>query len=157
MSAISRLWGYARSTLMVVAAGLLGWFANQYMTDRASFKSALNENYSAFNTVTDEVNASLKVFADVAKGKRSKTDDDVAELQLRLLKAVGTAEDLGRRLKEPSAVSSYKKAATNLKIATNAATGPLDSKELVKAAGDYLYAEFELRNKVIAQHNSLLF
>ncbi len=157
MSVISKVLGFARSTLLVVGAGIFGWFANQYMTDRAAFKSALNENYTSFNAVTDDVNASLKVFADVAQGKRAKTDEDVAMLQLRLLKAVGTAEDLGRRIKEPDAISSYKRAATKLKIATNTATGPLDSKEMVKAAEDYVFAEVELRNKVISQHNSLLF
>jgi hypothetical protein len=99
----------------------------------------------------------LKIFADVAKGKRTKTDDDVAELQIKLIKAVGTAEDLGRRLKEQAEVRAFKVAAMNLKVASDKATGPLDSKDLVKAADDYFFAESELRDRVVKQHNSLFF
>lgn len=144
--------------MLLTGGALIGWFANQYMEYRTVYKEALTANYQQFTEATAQLEDSLKQFADVAKGDRTKSESDVAQLQMRLLKALNAAEDIERRMNASSpAVEEYRTATIQLKQASDGVTGPLDAKPLVEAVNSYLLAEKLVRDSVIREHNSFLF
>ncbi|GEM_PF-4628234 len=149
---------WLRNGLLVVAGGLIGWFANQYMDHRTANKVAIGLNYDQFNVVSSELEKSLKQFADIANGKKSKTDEDVELLQSRLLSALSVVEDLQRRIGvDEGILDNFRSAAVDLKQASNDVTGPLDAKKLVVAVNDYLVAEKKIKNAAVSKHKAFLF
>ncbi len=138
-------------------AALIGWFANQYMSHRTELKTALNQNYEQFDVASDQVKDSLRLFSEIAVGKKAKSQDDVALLQQRLVKAVDIAQDLQRRLGNDDLATGYAHAAVRLKKASDTVTGPLDAKPLVEAVSDYLVAEKTVRDAIVREHNSFMF
>ncbi|MDO9417968.1 hypothetical protein [Pararhizobium sp.] len=154
----AKLPDWLRSGILVVLGGLIGWFANQYMEYRSSFKEGLGQNYEQFDAAATGVQESLIQFADIARGQKSKSDQDVANIQSRLLKAVTAADDLQRRMKaDPLIIEQYRLATVDLKHASDHVTGPLDAKNLLEAVNGYLVAEKILRDEVLLQQSSFLY
>ncbi|MEY9100466.1 hypothetical protein ABIA24_003375 [Sinorhizobium fredii] len=144
--------------MLLTGGALIGWFANQYMEYRTVYKEALTANYQQFTEATAQIEDSLKQLADVAQGERPKSEEDLEQLQMRLLKALNAAEDLERRMSASSpAVDVYRTATIQLKQASDRITGPLDAKPLVEAVNSYLLAEKMVRDSVIKEHNAFLF
>lgn len=154
----AKLPDWLRNGILVVAGGLIGWFANQYMDYRTSFKEGLSQNYERFDAAATAVQESLIQFADIARGQKPKSDQDVANIQTRLLTAVSAAEDLQRRMRaDPKIIEQYRSATVYLKHASDRVTGPLDAKGLVEAVNGYLVAEKGLRDEVLQQQNAFLY
>ncbi|NML73085.1 hypothetical protein HHL25_02990 [Rhizobium sp. S-51] len=154
----AKLPDWLRNGILVVASGLIGWFASQYMDYRTSYKDGLGQNYERFDAAATTLQESLIRFADIARGQKSKSDEDVASIQTRLLTAVSAAEDLQRRMKaDPEIIERYRSATVDLKHASDTITGPLDAKDLLEAVNLYLVAEKELRDEVLQQQNAFLF
>ncbi|MCJ9721128.1 hypothetical protein MOV66_04465 [Agrobacterium sp. SHOUNA12C] len=157
-SAFAGLWQWLRGGLLVVVGAAVGWFSNQYMDYRSAYKDSLSANYQQFNDAASQIEDSLKLFADIARGAKPKTEDDVTQLQSRLLKAASAADDLQRRLGPKSnVVDGYRSAIVELKHASDIVTGPANAKPLVLAVNDYLVAEKQLRDVVVAEHTAFLF
>ncbi|MBY3260383.1 hypothetical protein HFO15_01710 [Rhizobium laguerreae] len=141
---------------LVLLGSVGGWFANQYMDYRSAYREALSANYQAFNSASSEIQESLREFADIARGTKKKSPDDVKQLQTRLLKALGAASDLQRRLDNLQGLAEYETATINLKHASDKITGPVDAKPLVVAVSDYLIAEKHLRDAVFKESNAFV-
>ncbi|MBX5148499.1 hypothetical protein [Rhizobium lentis] len=141
---------------LVVLGPVGGWFANQYMDYRTAYREALSANYQAFNSASADIQESLREFADIARGTKTKSPDDVRQLQSRLLKALGAAADLQRRLNNLQGLAEYEAASVNLKHASDKITGPADAKPLVIAVSDYLMAEKHLRDAVFKESNAFV-
>ena len=134
-----------------------GFVTNYYVDYRNNYVEALNINYAHFDTASEDIRETLRIFADISRGEKSKTDDDVAALQMKLLVAVGKVEDLSRRLDSGSTfVRKYQDAAVNLRNAAETVTGPLDGKVMVDAVNDFLLAENQVRDSVLREYNSFL-
>jgi hypothetical protein len=145
------------SGAIAVIAFAAGFVTNYYISYRANYLTALGANYEQFDTSTAEIRQSLKIFADIARGERAKTAQDVTDLQMRLLNAVSKAEDLSRRINtEASFIQSYETAAVNLQAASSEINGPKNGKGLVLAVNDYLGAEKGLRDAVLKEYNSFV-
>lgn len=145
------------SGMIAVIAFAAGFVTNYYISYRSNYLSALNANYEQFDTSAAEVRQSLKTFADIANGQKKKTEQDAAEIQMRLLTAVTKAEDLSRRINtDTSFIRSYETAAVNLKAATATVSGPIDGKGLVLAVNDYLVAEKGVRDAVLKEYNAFI-
>ncbi len=140
--------------LLCTGAGAIGGY---YMTDRAAYKEGLEANYTVFTEQSGEVDLSLKIFADIAQGKRVKTEEDLSQLQERLAKASTAADNLARRLNDHQIYKVFRKAGMDLKIASDKASDPLNSRDLLVAVEQYKFAENELRERVIKQQRSLFF
>ncbi|TAU80458.1 hypothetical protein ELI41_29570 (plasmid) [Rhizobium leguminosarum] len=154
----AKLPDWLRNGMLVIAGGLIGWFANQYMDYRTSYKEGLGQNYERFDAAATAVQESLIQFADIARGQKIKSAQDVANIQTRLLTAVSAAEDLQRRMKAtPQIIEKYRVATVDLKHASDEVTGPLDAKNLLKAVNGYLVAEKDLRDEVLEQQNAFLY
>ncbi|NTA58125.1 hypothetical protein G6L32_05670 [Agrobacterium tumefaciens] len=140
--------------LLCTGAGAIGGY---YMTDRAAYKAGLEANYTVFTEQAGDVDLSLKVFADIARGKRVKTEEDLSQLQERLNKASTAADNLARRLNDHQIYKVFRQAGMDLKTASDKATDPLNSRDLLVAVDQYKVAEEELRQRVIKQQRSLFF
>ncbi|MCM2434110.1 hypothetical protein [Agrobacterium rosae] len=157
MSDESRTGKLSRAALFGSMCAVAGAIGGYYMTDRAAYKAGLEANYSTFTEQTGEVDLSLIVFAEIARGKRARTDEDISQLQERLLKAAKTADNLARRLNDQQIYKTFRQAGVDLKIASDKATDPLNSRQLLVAVEQYKFAENELRERVIKQQRSLFF
>lgn len=149
MNAIAKvLGGFA-----LAVGGFAGGFVTNYYVDyRGSYVTSLNANYEHFTSQSDEIMSILREFALVANGEATKSADNVAELERRLLAAVSTVEDLSRRLQGGSSiVSDYNQAALGLRSAAMQLEGPGNGKIMLKAAEDYLLAERSVRDAVLSE------
>lgn len=154
---LNKLSVWIRGGFLVVVGGAIGWFGNQYMDARSAYKEALTENYASFNEAAAGLEESLKEFASIAAGKKSKTGEATDQLQSRLLGVLRVAHDLNRRLGDDKQVMEHFESATvALKRAADSVSGPLDGKVMIQAVADYLVAEGELRDAVVNEHNAVL-
>ncbi|WP_448115902.1 hypothetical protein [Mesorhizobium amorphae] len=134
-----------------------GFVTNYYVDYRNNYVIALNTNYDQFDKASEDIRNTLKIFADIAKGDKPRTDEDVSSLQMKLLKAVGQVEDLSRRVDGGSLfVKNYQDAAVNLNNAAQKIKGPSNGKEMVLAVNDFLLAESNVRDAVLKESNSFL-
>lgn len=155
MEKITNLPEWLRNGIFVVVGGAMGWFASQYMDYRSAYRESLETNYESFNEVAKEIEQSLRLFADVTRGVREKSTEDVEQLQLKLLNAVTVADDLHRRIRaDESVLRNFRSAAVEVQRASELVTGPIDGRQMVSAVSDFLVAEQDLRDVVIAERNS---
>jgi hypothetical protein len=157
MAFLAKLPELFKSGLLVGLGALVGWFGNQYMDARGAYKEALTANYENFNEAASGLEKSLREFAAIAQGQKSKTAEAAEELQTHLLDVMRVAKDLNRRLGNDQAVmDGFETATVKLMHAADKVTGPLDGKQMVDAVEDYLYAEMQLRDAVVDETNAII-
>lgn len=149
--------GWFRNAALGTLAFAAGFVTNYYVDYRNTYVAALNSNYEHFDKASQDIRNTLRVFADVSRGNKLKSDEYVADLQMKLLEAVGKVEDLSRRVDGGSQfVRSYQDAAVNLRNAAEMLEGPLNGKVMVDAVNDFLLAENRVRDTVLQEYNSFL-
>ena len=148
---------WVRSAVIGAIAFGAGFVTNYYVDYRDNYVEALNANYAQFDRASEDIRETLRIFADISRGERPKTGEDVSSLQMKLLVAVGNVEDLSRRVDGSSSfLRTYQNAAVNLHNAAEEVSGPLNGKVMVDAVNDFLVAENEVRDTVLQEYNSFL-
>lgn len=157
MAIAEKIPGWVRSAVIGTVAFAAGFVTNYYVDYRNNYVEALNANYAQFDKASEDIRETLKIFADISRGVKPKSDNDVTALQMKLLVAVGKVEDLSRRVDGgPTFVRTYQDAAVNLRNAAETVNGPLNGKVMVDAVNDFLLAENQVRDSVLQEYNSFL-
>ena len=115
---------WAISGVVGVIVFAAGFVTNYYVDYRSQYVEALNANYEQFDKASEDIRETLKVFADIARGDKPKSSDNLNALQMELLVAVGKVEDLSRRVDGGATfVKVYQDAAVNLRNAAERSRG----------------------------------